>query len=334
MNIIDMLIGDIENAGVFAISVVENPAIEEDFVFLNKQEELVRLSTQDDEKRLLLGAALIPDITIPRLNADGSVYQIRFSKEVIREAAELFAINGFQSAVTLEHEKNVDGLCVVESWIIEDEKNDKSRKYGMNLPVGTWMVSMKVLNDEIWTDYVKSGKVKGFSIEGKFTHAAELSVVLTPEEEFLNAVAEVLQADLSDEEMLEQLEQLQHHYDSKKCKCEEGKDCPCKKKISLESYSDYPDAVSNNAKRGIELNEKVNNRCATQVGKVRAQQLAQGEAVSLETIKRMYSYLSRAEEYYDESDTEACGTISYLLWGGLAGKRWAASKLRELGELE
>jgi len=103
---------------------------------------------------------------------------------------------------------------------------------------------------------------------------------------------------------------------------------------AFESYSDYPDSVSNNAKRGIELNEKVNNKCATQVGKVRAQQLANKENISVETIKRMYSYLSRAEEYYDESDTTACGTISYLLWGGLAGKRWSESKLKELGLFE
>jgi hypothetical protein len=102
----------------------------------------------------------------------------------------------------------------------------------------------------------------------------------------------------------------------------------------FESYSDYPDGVSNNAARGIELNEKQGNKCATQVGKVRAQQLANKEAISVETIKRMYSYLSRAEEYYDESDTTACGTISYLLWGGLAGKRWAESKLKELGLFE
>ena len=102
----------------------------------------------------------------------------------------------------------------------------------------------------------------------------------------------------------------------------------------FESYSDYPSGVSNNAKRGIELNEKVNNKCATQVGKVRAQQLAKKEPISVETIKRMYSYLSRAEVNYDESDTTACGTISYLLWGGLAGKRWAESKLKELGLFE
>jgi hypothetical protein len=102
----------------------------------------------------------------------------------------------------------------------------------------------------------------------------------------------------------------------------------------VESYTDYGDEVKSNAKRGIELNDKVNNKCATQVGKVRAQQLADGKPISLETIKRMYSYLSRAETYYDEGDTEACGTISFLLWGGKSGLSWSRNKLKELGEIE
>lgn len=100
--------------------------------------------------------------------------------------------------------------------------------------------------------------------------------------------------------------------------------------VEMKSFADYPQAVKNNAKRGIELNEKNGNKCATQTGKVRAQQLAKGEAISVETIKRMYSYLSRAEEYYDPNDTKACGTISYLLWGGKAALRWSKSKLKEL----
>ena len=105
------------------------------------------------------------------------------------------------------------------------------------------------------------------------------------------------------------------------------------KKTELETYNDYPDSVSNNAKRGIELNKKVNNKCATQVGKVRAQQLARKQKLSVETIKRMYSYLSRAEEYYKTGDKEACGYISYLLWGGKSAKSWAESKLRSLDKL-
>jgi hypothetical protein len=101
-----------------------------------------------------------------------------------------------------------------------------------------------------------------------------------------------------------------------------------------ESYNDYPDSVSNNAKRGIELNEAVNNKCATQVGKVRAQQLANKEKISIDTIQRMYSYLSRAGVYYNENDTKACGTISYLLWGGKSGLSWSKSKLKELDLLD
>jgi hypothetical protein len=97
-----------------------------------------------------------------------------------------------------------------------------------------------------------------------------------------------------------------------------------------ETFNDYPESVSNNAKKGIELNEAVNNKCATQVGKVRAQQLANKEKVSIDTIQRMYSYLSRAEVYYNENDTKACGTISYLLWGGKSGLSWSKNKLKEL----
>lgn len=99
--------------------------------------------------------------------------------------------------------------------------------------------------------------------------------------------------------------------------------------VNLKTFR-APEGVRNNARRGIELNEKVGNKCATQTGKVRAQQIA-NESMSLDTVKRMYSYLSRAETYYDPNDTKACGTISYLLWGGKAGLAWARNVLREEG---
>lgn len=98
----------------------------------------------------------------------------------------------------------------------------------------------------------------------------------------------------------------------------------------FESYNDYPDAVVNNAKEGIERNEKNGNQCATLVGKVRAQQLANREKISVNTIKRMYSYLSRAMVYYDEDKKDSCGYISIKMWGGKAALRWAESKLKEL----
>lgn len=96
---------------------------------------------------------------------------------------------------------------------------------------------------------------------------------------------------------------------------------------NFESFNDYPQSARDAAKRGIELNEKIGNRCATQVGKIRATQIMNGENLSEETIKRTYSYLSRAAEYYNPDDTEACGTISYLLWGGESMLRWAESKI-------
>ena len=101
---------------------------------------------------------------------------------------------------------------------------------------------------------------------------------------------------------------------------------------NFQSYDDYPQSVSEAAERGIRLNEEVGNKCATQTGKVRAQQLANREPISEETITRMYSYLSRAAEYYDPSDTEACGTISYLLWGGEPALSWSERKLKQIRE--
>jgi hypothetical protein len=250
-----------------------------------------------------MGVALIPNKPIFRKNEEDEYY-IFFLKDIVRKASELFFIKGNQSEATLEHKVALQNLTIVESWIVESEQ-DKSRHYGMDVPMGTWMVSMKVNSDEVWNEYVKKGKVKGFSIEAYFSDKMS-----RPKDKTLNESLE--------DEANELLDELKDFLSSE----------------NLESYSDYPDAVSNNAKRGIDLNEKNNNKCATQVGKVRAQQLAKKEAITVQTVKRMFSYLSRPGEYYDEGDTKACGTISYLLWGGKAGLRWAGSKLRELDMLE
>ena len=221
----------------------------------------------------------------------------------------MFLQQGKQNNSTLEHQHKIQGLSLVESWIVEDPKMDKTKLYGMELPKGTWVGAVKVNNDQIWQEFVKTGKVKGFSIEGYFADKME-----RPKESIKDELAKI-----EEEEAEYLLEELANIVESRE--------------VKLVSYSDYPDAVKNNAQKGIDLNKKVNNKCATEVGKIRAQQLAKGKSISEETIKRMYSFLSRAEEYYDPNDQQACGTISYLLWGGLAGKRYAIKKLKELGEL-
>jgi hypothetical protein len=313
MRIVELILDEEQEIGIEAISVVENPAIEEDFIALKSQE--FKLAEVDKEKRILMGALLIPNKPIYRRNGEDEYY-IYFSKDTVLKASQMYLMQGKQNNSTLEHQYQINGLSLVESWIVEDKVHDKSVKYGMDLPLGTWVGAVKVNNDEIWNEFVKTGRVKGFSIEGYFADKMERPKDQTIKDEL--AAIEEAEA----EYLLSEIRAI----------IKSDKRVKSGKKMVLESYSDYPSGVSNNAKRGLELNEKVNNKCATQVGKVRAQQLAQGKPISKETIKRMYSYLSRAEEYYDENDTKACGTISYLLWGGKAGLRWAESKLNELNK--
>jgi len=195
MNIIELILDDNDDlTGIEAISVVENPAIEEDFIALKSDE--IKLAEVDKEKRILMGAALIPNKPIYRRNEDQEFY-IFFSKETVSKASQLYLKKGKQGEATLEHQEKITGLTVVESWIIEDDIHDKSRKYSLKMPIGTWMVSMKVDNDEIWNDYVKTGKVKGFSIEGYFADKVEmpkekLSAEDKEAEELLNKITDVL----------------------------------------------------------------------------------------------------------------------------------------------
>jgi len=194
MNLIELIIDDNEELqGVEAISVVESPAIESDFVALKTEE--VKLAEVSKEKRILMGAVLIPEKPIYRKSGD-TEYYIYFSKDTVVKASQLFLKNGNQSNWTLEHSKPIEGLTVVESWIVEDLTKDKTALYNLSVPVGTWMASIKVDNDEIWNDYVKTGKVKGLSLEGYFADKLEskkeLSKELTEEEKLIEQIKQVL----------------------------------------------------------------------------------------------------------------------------------------------
>jgi hypothetical protein len=145
------------------------------------------------------------------------------------------------------------------------------------------MVSVKVSNDDVWNEYVKSGSVKGFSIEGYFADKVNMA------------------------------------------------------KEEMESFADYPNDVKANARNVLDWVEKNGwGGCGTDVGKQRANQLAKGESISLETIKRMYSYLSRHEADLNASKSysDGCGKLMYDAWGGKSGLNWSRGKLKELGEIE
>jgi len=189
MKIIELILDEEQGIGVEAISVVESPAIESDFIALKSEQ--IQLAEINKEKRLLMGALLIPEKPIYRKN-EKEEYYVFFSKDTIVKASEMYFTKGNQSNSTLEHKDKLDGMVVVQTWIKEDMTMDKSKLYNLDVPIGTWMAAIKVTNDDVWNNYVKTGKVKGFSIEGYFAD----KLVETKHDEKLSLEDEQLLTDL------------------------------------------------------------------------------------------------------------------------------------------
>jgi len=288
---IELFIDDEDQSGIEAISLVEFPAIEENFVALSKHK--IELKTMDAEKRLVVGLALVPDKKIYRNNG-GFEYNITFSKDTVRKAAEKYLKSLKIHNATIEHEMEVDGVYLTESWIVEDKAKDKTALYDLNAPEGAWAVAMRIENDDVWED-VKAGKYLGFSIEGIFNENQGW------DEEDLSVMKKINQ-------LLDELESSQE----------------------LKSYSDYPESARNNAKRALKWAEENGwGSCGTDVGKQRANQLANGEAITRETIARMASF-KRHQQHKDVPYSEGCGGLMWDAWGGTAGVEWAIRKLEQI----
>jgi len=204
--VIEMLVSEENETGVDIISFVENPAIEVDFMFF-KGETKREFKTTSEEKRIVCGAAMIPNEKIIRLDGNNEEYFVFFSEDTIRLCNEMYFKNGNNVGANLEHETSVTGVTVVESWLIADTNVDKAVALGFkDLPVGTWMVSYKVDNDEVWQQ-VKAGKVLGFSVEGLFGQKkVELSKEFTEED-----LKELLNSDISDDEKLAKIREKMEH---------------------------------------------------------------------------------------------------------------------------
>ena len=188
MQVIELVIDeDSDEIGVQAISVVNSPAVEVDWIALNKQ---VMLKASDDEKRIITGVALIPSKQIYRFDEQMGEYYIFFSKETIEKASQLFLKESNQNNATYEHAYDFDGGVVVESWLVSDPNMDKSKHYGFDVPKGTWMISMKIDNDKVWQD-VESQKIKGFSIEGFFSDKLQMNK-LSKEEMLVEKLKDII----------------------------------------------------------------------------------------------------------------------------------------------
>ena len=172
-SIVELVISDENEAlTIDAISLVTSPAIEQDFVYFSKEKNNLTFAKVDEEKRELISPALIPNKQIFRYDPNtDSEYYVYFSKETVKKASHLYLKHNNHHKATEQHTDRVSGVLTVESWIKEGEQ-DKSNLYGFDLPIGTWFVKMSVQNDEVWNK-IKSGELKGLSIEGYFTNKFE-----------------------------------------------------------------------------------------------------------------------------------------------------------------
>jgi len=176
--------------GIDAISLVKMPAIEENFVALNQHR--IEFKSIDDDKRIIIGLALVPNKLIYRRNGDYE-YNIVFSKETVKKAAELYFKKLKNNNATLEHQEKTDGVSTIESWIVENPKIDKSALYNLNATEGSWVVIMKIDNDEVWKE-VKNGTYLGLSVEGYFSDKVEMSLITqeSKEQELIEKIKQIL----------------------------------------------------------------------------------------------------------------------------------------------
>lgn len=157
----EYVLGEDEEFGLKAISIVDNPAIGEAFIMLAEQKQ-IHLAKVEDEQ-VLVGALLIPDQRIYRSDESGE-YEMFVSGDTIKELSHRFMRQEFQNQITLQHEEQLINIGVREIWLVADPKKDKSAVYGFNYPVGTLMASVKVEDSKQW-ESLKDSDVKGFSVE-------------------------------------------------------------------------------------------------------------------------------------------------------------------------
>ena len=177
MELREMIIEEENEQGVFAISLVTSPATEQKFIALSEDNKPIKLAKINEDEQLLLGLVLQPNQKIYR-NDDEGEYEIFFSEATIKKASQLYLQKGHQHNVTLEHEEPIEGVTMVESWIVADSKKDKSNVYGYEYPVGSWMAVLKVHDKKEWDNIKEKSTLSGFSLEGLFKPTAPVKMSL------------------------------------------------------------------------------------------------------------------------------------------------------------
>jgi hypothetical protein len=337
----EISIDEAMHLGVDEIAFVEDPAIQELWVAMNEEIKLAA----DGDKMIVTGPALVPDRLIYRVHPKtGAEYYIKFSKEAIEKIVLRYFTQNKVLNFNLEHNKENDVQGVImESWIVKDPTYDQSVLYGFkNLVPGTWMVAVKVEDKEFWDEYVKTGKVRGFSIEGAFAQQlaeamSNQELVVEPradesKDEFISRCIGIeVEAGMdSDQATAVCYSKWEGQLSQYELTAEEAELLIKEVLMARESYFDYPQEATNAAKRALKYREEnPGNRCGTRVGWARANQLANRRAISEETIARMASF-ARHQQNKDVPYDEGCGGLMWDAWGGTSGIEWAQRKLRQI----
>ena len=273
-----------ETTGVDFISLVDEPAMELNWLRFNKEYRIEFKA--DSDKKLLYGVFIVPDKLIYRNDERMGEYYTYFSKDTIQKIVKKFNKNNFNKNINFQHGDNKVNGFVVENFITSELlKTD----FGFEVPEGSWVGSVYIEDDNFWQDYIKTGDLKGFSVE-----------IISK----LSKVEDMIESDYS--KMSDLL------------------------RDNFETYSDYPQAATENAKVALRWAEENGwGSCGTPVGKIRANQLANKEKISRDTIARMAAF-ERHRQNSRKKLGDGCGRLMWLAWGGDEGIEWAQRKLEQI----
>jgi hypothetical protein len=308
--IYDVIINDDDESGVDFISLVDEPAMEMSWLKFSSDSLVEQDFSIDKDKKMLYGVFIAADKLVYRVDELRGEYYSRFKKDQIGKIIKKFNKNNFNRNINFQHGDNIVKAYVVDNFQTSDLiKAD----FGYDVPDGSWAGSVYIEDDEFWKDYVKTGSLKGFSVELRSRLLkADYSNFVKPESgedknDFMGRCVPILIGEGKDQDQAVAV-----------CLSYWGDD--------YESIKEYPKGISDTAQNVLNYVEENGwGSCGTPVGKTRASQLAKGEAISIDTIKRMYSYLSRHKVDLESSKSydDGCGKLMYDAWGGDAALSWS-----------
>jgi len=304
--------------GIRMVSLVSDPAIEvKGMYFSNDANEKSFEFKKVEEQQMIVGPAMIPNKKIIRKDSNDDMYYVYFTPETIRMMVNKFNSSNNNKSINVDHSNQMVDAYIQQNWIVEDSTYDKSRFYGFNLPVGTWFIEVKVEDKKFWSSQIKDEGKYGFSIEGLMNQKLV---------EMSSSIDEIIDS-LTDDDLIEMFgDILKVDVEKFVVKPKSGES----EVKFAETYNDYPKAASENAKKALRWAEENGwGSCGTPVGKKRANQLANGESISRETIARMAAF-ERHRQNSERPLGDGCGRLMWLAWGGDAGVAWAQRKLKQI----